>query len=58
MFRLSSMFKIRTEGPMAPEIDLSKARKAVNHHEKIVAEQMSKIEAEKKAAKEPAEVAA
>ena len=58
LFRLSSMFKIRTEGPMAPEIDLSNARKAVNVHEKIVAEQMSKIEAEKKAAKEPAEVAA
>lgn len=58
MFKLSSMFKIRTDGPMAPEIDLTKARKAVNVHEKIVAEQMSKIEAEKKAAKQPAEVAA
>ncbi|MEE2692118.1 MAG: adenosyl-hopene transferase HpnH [Pseudomonadota bacterium] len=58
MFRLSSMFKIKTEGPMAPEIDLSNARKAVNVHEKIVEEQMSKIEAEKKAAKQPAEAAA
>jgi hopanoid biosynthesis associated radical SAM protein HpnH len=58
MFKLSSMLKIKTEGPMAPEIDLTKARKAVNMHEKIVSEQMSKIEAEKKAAKEPAEVAA
>lgn len=58
MFKLSSMFKIKTEGPMAPEIDLSNARKAVNVHEKIVEEQMSKIEAEKKAAKQPAEAAA
>jgi hopanoid biosynthesis associated radical SAM protein HpnH len=56
VFRLSNMFKIRTEGAMAPEIDLSKARKPVNVHEKIVAEQMSKIEAEKKPAKERAEV--
>ncbi|MEQ8177878.1 MAG: adenosyl-hopene transferase HpnH [Amphiplicatus sp.] len=58
LFKLSSMFKIKTEGPMAPEIDLSNARKAVNVHEKIVEEQMSKIEAEKKAAKQPAEAAA
>ena len=58
VFKLSNMFKIRTEGPMAPEIDLTKARKAVNVHDKIVEEQMSKIEAEKKSAKERAEVAA
>ncbi|MEL6360340.1 MAG: adenosyl-hopene transferase HpnH [Pseudomonadota bacterium] len=58
VFKLSNMFKIRTEGPMAPEIDLSKARPAEEHHERIVDEEMSKIEAEKKAAKEPAEVAA
>ncbi|MGE0409393.1 MAG: adenosyl-hopene transferase HpnH [Amphiplicatus sp.] len=58
VFKLSNMFKIKTEGPMAPEIDLSKARQAVDLHEKIVAEEMSKIEAERKAAKEPAEAAA
>ena len=58
LFRLSTMFKIRTEGPMAPEIDLTKARKAVEVHDKIVAEAMSKIETEKKRSKEPAEAAA
>ena len=58
MFRIPNMFKIKTEGPMAPEIDLTKARKAVDVHEKIVEEQMSKIEAEKKPSKETAEAAA
>ncbi|MHA7873456.1 MAG: adenosyl-hopene transferase HpnH, partial [Hyphococcus sp.] len=58
VFKLSNMFKIRTEGPMAPEIDLSKARPAEEHHEKIVASEMSKIEAEKKSAKKRTEVAA
>jgi hypothetical protein len=43
---------------MAPEIDLSKARKAVDVHDKIVAEQMSKIESAKKGAKESSEIAA
>ncbi len=58
VFKLSNMFKIRTEGPMAPEIDLSNARPAEDVHEKLVAVEMSKIEAEKKPAKERAEVAA
>ncbi|GAB4516678.1 adenosyl-hopene transferase HpnH [Amphiplicatus metriothermophilus] len=58
LLKLKNIFSIRTEGPMAPEIDLSKARKAVDVHEKLVAEELSKIEAEKKAAKEPAEAAA
>jgi hypothetical protein len=58
LMKLKNMFAIATDGPMAPEIDLSKARKAVDVHEKIVAEEMSKIEREKKSAKEPAEVAA
>ncbi len=58
MFRIPNMFKIKTEGPMAPEIDLSKARPAVDVHEKIVADEMSKIEREKETAKERAEVAA
>ena len=58
VFRLSNMFKIRTEGPMAPEIDLSSARPAVDVHEKLVEAEMSKIKAEKKPAKERAEVAA
>ena len=43
---------------MAPEIDLTKARKAVDVHEKLVAAEMSKIEADKKRAKEAVEVAA
>ena len=58
LMKLKNIFAIRTEGPMAPEIDLSKARPAVNVHEKIVEEQMSKIESEKKGAKGVAEIAA
>ena len=58
MMKIRDYRDIRTEGPMAPEIDLTKARKAVDVHEKLVAAEMSKIEAEKKRAKEPAEVAA
>jgi len=57
-FKLSNMFKIKTEGPMAPEIDLSNARPAVDVHEKLVTEEMSKIERDKQAAKERTEVAA
>ncbi|MGF1552913.1 MAG: adenosyl-hopene transferase HpnH [Paracoccaceae bacterium] len=33
---------LRTEGPMAEEIDLSNARPAEEHHERIVAEEMAK----------------
>ena len=58
MFRIPNMFKIATEGPMAPEIDLSNARPAEDVHEKLVEVEMSKIEAEKKAGKERAEAAA
>jgi hopanoid biosynthesis associated radical SAM protein HpnH len=58
LFKLSSMLKIRTEGPMAPEIDLSKARPAEEVHEKLVAEEMSKIETEAKPVEEPAEAVA
>ncbi|MEO0398558.1 MAG: adenosyl-hopene transferase HpnH [Pseudomonadota bacterium] len=58
LFKLSSMFKIKTEGPMAPEINLSNARPAVDVHEQIVEEEMSKIEAEKKVRKEPAKAVA
>ncbi len=58
LFKLKNIFAIPTEGPMAPEIDLSKARPAVNVHETIVAEQMSKIERDKKSAKDVAEIAA
>ncbi|HNS88061.1 MAG TPA: bifunctional DNA primase/polymerase, partial [Parvularculaceae bacterium] len=54
----SANIAIRTDGPMAPEIDLTKARPAQDVHEKLVAEEMSKIEREKKGAEEPAEVAA
>ena len=53
LFKLSNLFKIRTEGPMAPEIELSNARPAEEHHERIVAEQMDRI-AEEKAAKKAA----
>jgi hopanoid biosynthesis associated radical SAM protein HpnH len=34
---------LRTEGPMAAEIDLSKARPAEEHHERIVSEEMQKL---------------
>ena len=40
---------LRTSGPMAPEIDLSRARPAEEHHQRIVTEQMEKIEREKAA---------
>ncbi|MDT8344411.1 MAG: adenosyl-hopene transferase HpnH [Thermohalobaculum sp.] len=35
---------LRTEGGFAPEIDLTKARPAEEHHERIVAEEMGKLE--------------
>lgn len=37
----------RTEGPMAPEIDLTKQRSAVQVHDKLVAENLDIIHAEK-----------
>ena len=40
---------LRTQGPMAPEIDLSQARGGEDHHERIVSEEMAKIEREKAA---------
>lgn len=47
MFKLSNMFKIKTDGPMAPEIDLSNARPAEDLHEQIVANEMEKLEKKK-----------
>ncbi|MEM9011282.1 MAG: adenosyl-hopene transferase HpnH [Pseudomonadota bacterium] len=43
---------LRTEGPMAPEIDLSRARKGEEHHERIVAEEMARLQQAKKVAAE------
>jgi hopanoid biosynthesis associated radical SAM protein HpnH len=48
------MFKLawkglRTEGDFAPEIDLSKARPPEEHHERIVGEQMKKLQGNKAA---------
>jgi len=57
MFR-TPRFKLKTEGPMAPEIDLEKARPAVDVHEKLVEEELEKIAAEKKDAKQTAEIVA
>jgi hypothetical protein len=42
------MFKLvwkglRTEGDFAPEIDMSRARPAEEHHERIVGEEMAKL---------------
>ncbi len=42
---------IKTEGPMAPEIDLRAARPAIDIHEEIVAAKMAELEAEKAAKK-------
>ncbi len=51
LFKLPDIFSIKTEGPMAPEIDLTKARSAEDHHERIVADEMDKIRREKEDAK-------
>lgn len=40
---------LRTTGPMAPEIDLSWARESEEHHDRLVAEELKKIEREKAA---------
>ncbi|HUF87258.1 MAG TPA: adenosyl-hopene transferase HpnH [Thermohalobaculum sp.] len=40
---------LRTEGPLAPEIDLSKARPGEEHHERIVSGEMARIRREKAA---------
>ena len=36
---------LRTEGPMAPEIDIARARPAEEHHSRIVAEQLAREKA-------------
>ncbi|MGF1502466.1 MAG: adenosyl-hopene transferase HpnH [Paracoccaceae bacterium] len=38
-----AMRGLKTSGPMAPEIDLSAARPAEEHHERIVAEEMARL---------------
>jgi hypothetical protein len=43
-----AMRGIRTEGPMAPEIDFSNQRPAIDVHEKIVKSALTGIEAEAK----------
>jgi hopanoid biosynthesis associated radical SAM protein HpnH len=40
---------LRTDGPLAPEIDLSRARPAEQHHGRIVAEELERIRREKAA---------
>jgi hopanoid biosynthesis associated radical SAM protein HpnH len=53
---LASMRGPRTEGPMAPEIDLSAQRAAETVHDKLVAENMARLQAEKarqQAARQP-----
>jgi len=49
---------VRTEGPMAPEIDLSNQRPAEWVHEKIVEDQMAQLHDEKKSRKDVAQTAA
>lgn len=48
---------IRTEGPMAPEIDMRAARPAIDVHEEIVAAKMAELEAEKQRKAEPSDKA-
>ncbi len=40
---------LATEGPMAPEIDLSQARPAEEHHDRLVSEEMERLRGEKAA---------
>ncbi|MEL6364269.1 MAG: adenosyl-hopene transferase HpnH [Pseudomonadota bacterium] len=49
---------VKTEGPMAPEIDMSNARPAEWVHEKLVEEKMADLHDEKKSRKKIAEAAA
>jgi len=44
-FSLANLLRggLRTEGEFAPEIDLSEARPAEEHHERIVAEEMARL---------------
>jgi hopanoid biosynthesis associated radical SAM protein HpnH len=44
---LTSLRGPRTEGPMAPELDMTKQRAAENVHDKLVEENMARIQAEK-----------
>ena len=43
LLKLPNYFKVKTEGPMAPEIDLSKARPAEDHHDRLVDEKLEEI---------------
>ncbi|MEL7487823.1 MAG: adenosyl-hopene transferase HpnH [Pseudomonadota bacterium] len=47
LLKLSSQHKIKTEGEMAPEINLGAARPAIDVHQELVDAQMAKIEADK-----------
>ncbi len=44
---MASLRGPRTEGPMAPELDMTKQRPAENVHDKLVEENMARIQAEK-----------
>ena len=57
MFQVSRR-GVKTDGPMAPEIDLSNQRPAEWVHEKIVEEQMSDLHDEKKSRKDMPQTAA
>ncbi|MEO1317713.1 MAG: hopanoid biosynthesis associated radical SAM protein HpnH, partial [Pseudomonadota bacterium] len=37
---------LRTSGPMAPEIDMSTAREAEEHHTRLVAKEMARLKRE------------
>ena len=47
LFKLSNQHKIKTDGDMAPEINLGSARPAIDVHQELVDAQLAKIEAEK-----------
>lgn len=58
LLKLKNIFSIKTKGSMAQELDLTKARPAIDIHEELVEEQLAKIENEKQAKKKAAKVSA
>ena len=58
LLKLKNIFSLKTEGSMVKDLDLSKARPAIDIHEELVEVELAKIENEKKAKKEAAKVSA
>lgn len=58
LLKLKNIFSLKTEGSMVKDLDLSKARPAIDIHEELVEAELAKIENEKKAKKEATKVSA